>query len=69
MGDEKLFPERERVVLRVKEERELCGRVRGRERSNETSGQSIFLPSHCHDSLSCPVDDIIFYTLKAYHTS
>jgi hypothetical protein len=41
--DEKLLPERERGALRDREESVLCGRVRGKERSNETSGQSIFL--------------------------
>lgn len=42
----------------------LCDRVRGRERSSETSGQSIFLPclSLPRPLLSRPIDDIIFYT-------
>lgn len=43
MEDEKLLPESERGELRDREESVLCGRTRGKERSNETSGQSIFL--------------------------
>lgn len=40
--DEKLLPERERGELRDRDG-VLCGRTRGKERNNETSGQSIFL--------------------------